>query len=119
MDIQITEKRIGIIDDVMKQSPDEKIIFRCLACQSFVIPKEMHILKMPIRDPQGRKTFWTIELCPVCFPDPQNYIQNDRVESSVLLPLTREQFFTTRQYERAGLVPPDFNGSQTNSLIFS
>lgn len=118
MDVKITNKRIGTIDDVMKHSPDEGIVFRCLKCQSFVMTKEVHILKIPIRDPQGRKTWWVVELCPICFPDPHKYIEDDQLSSSDFLPLTREQFFITRRYETAGLIPPDFNGG-TNSLIIA
>ena len=116
MDIEFTNNRVGTIDDVMKNS-DEKLVYRCLKCQSIVLPKEIHVLKIPIKDKEGRETWWAVELCPACFPDPQNYIDNDDVESSVFLPLTREQFFITRQYEKAGLIPPAYNGDKTNSLI--
>jgi hypothetical protein len=116
MDIKITHNRIGTIDDVMKNS-DEQIVYRCLKCQSILLPKEIHMLKMPIYDKEGRRTWWVIELCPICFPNPHDYIANNDVESSQFLPLTREQFFVTRQYEKANLLPPNFNGLKENSVI--
>ena len=117
MDIKISHPIAKDIDDWMKSMPEEKIVYRCMKCQGFVLPKELHLLKMPIKDQFGRKTFWNIELCPLCFPNPKDYIADDSVESSEFLCLTREQFFITRQHEKAGLIPPDFNGTHTNSLI--
>lgn len=118
MDIKFKGVPVGEIDEVVNWLPSETIILRCMACQAFLLPKEVNILKIPIKDQFGRKTWWCVELCPVCFPDPQNFIDNNDVESSMFRALTREQFFTTRQCERAGLVVPDFKGA-TNIVTYS
>jgi hypothetical protein len=116
MEISLRDRVASTIDELMKHSPDAKIVMRCLACQNIFLPKEIHIMKMPIRLKDGHKTFLTAELCPVCFPNPEAYIADPNLDSSEFITLTREQFFLTRQYERAGLIPPDFTG-KSNLLI--
>ncbi|MDD5551339.1 MAG: hypothetical protein PHS34_08775 [Candidatus Omnitrophica bacterium] len=120
MEVKLRDRLAPDVEEFMKHSPDENLVFRCLKCQSFILPREINILKIPSINKWGQKTFYTVPLCPTCFPDPQNYVSDDRVEPSEFMTLTREQFFITRKYEKSGLLAPDFVGSTTqikSSLI--
>lgn len=91
--------------------PDgEAIIFRCMKCQNFVLPREIHIARRRVKD--MRKGIWTWdirELCPHCFPNPSEVINHPHISSSLFLRLNREEYEITRAYERAGILPPQFS----------
>jgi hypothetical protein len=99
----------------MKHSPDVNMVWRCLKCQSFLLPKEIHLAKLPIKLRDGSKSWLVIELCPICFPNPRSFLDDPKLESSTFIYLTRDEYFTTRRYERSGLIPPDYG----NRLIVS
>ena len=108
MKVELRERLAPNMDELIKHSPNENLIFRCLKCQSFLLPKQIHIAKLPIRLKSGAKSWFVVELCPVCFPNPRDFLDDPNLESSTFINLTRDEYFTTRRYEKAGLIPPDY-----------
>lgn len=108
MEIKINERLGKDLDDIL--TPDDNIIFRCTECQTFLLPKEIRMLKAPVRDKKGLRTFAVIELCPVCYKD-NRYILDEMIPQSYFITMNREEYEVTRQYERAGLISPVKNSN--------
>lgn len=105
MKVSIRERLGKTLDEML--SPDDRLILRCLDCQEFFLPRELHILKRRVKV-EGVWTWEVHEMCPACVPDPDSFRKDAIVQSSTFVYLTRHQYDTTKAYEKAGLLPPDF-----------
>jgi hypothetical protein len=106
MDIKVVERRAPSLDALL--GPEDKVIMRCLKCQSFFIPREIRTVTARWRD-QGHVVAHAWMLCPVCYPEIDSNIDTMRLDQfpeSEFLTLSRDEYEITRSYERAGLIPP-------------
>jgi hypothetical protein len=116
MQIAMRDRVASTLDEML--SPEDKIILRCVDCQVFLLPRELHVLRRRVKDIlHGTWTYEVHELCPCCTV---NLADEERMaiqQSSTFVYLTREQYEVTKRYERAGLLAPDFKG--VTSLLVS
>jgi len=92
------------IEEMM--SPDDNIVFRCLRCQEYFLPREYHVMVKRWRGKDGYSRAVGYELCPVCFPNPESLTEEEQIQPSGYVCIPREEFFIQRRYEKAGLLPP-------------
>lgn len=102
-DIKVVERLGKSIDDVI--TPEDHIIFLCMTCETYLLPREVHNLVRRGRDQYGRPVSEVVFQCPVCHPFPDK--NNNNPPSSDFYRLTREQYEYKRAYDRAGLVMPE------------
>jgi hypothetical protein len=114
MNVSIRERQGKTVEELM--GPDDNIVFRCMDCQEFLLPRELHQLKRRAKDTRNGLWTWDVKLlCPICFPDPHKIAaeleEDEDVSSSPLLAMTKEKLRETRAYERAGLLAPQPKGN--------
>ena len=116
MKVSIRDRLGKTLDEML--SPDDNLILRCVDCQEFFLPRELHTLKRRVND-RGTWTWEVHELCPACNPNPDEFRKDAIVQSSTFVYLTRYQYDTTKAYERAGLLPPDFEMKESLIKVVS
>lgn len=110
MEIRIRERQGKTVDELL--GPDDNIVLRCLDCQEFFLPREIHQLKCRVKDVENGIWTWSvIELCPACHPDPNAVLDNEQVHSSPLMIMTKAKFRETRLAEKWGVTPPQPKGN--------
>lgn len=102
-DIRVTGRLGKSIDDVI--TPEDHIIFLCMTCETYLLPREIHNLVRRGRDNYGRPISEVIFQCPVCHPFADRNDDNPPV--SDFYRLSREMYEFKRKYDRAGLIIPD------------
>lgn len=106
----VVKKPIGDLDSVLNSRPDVNLLFRCVDCQTFLLPEEITVVTFRWRDQQtGEARSLPIEVCPQCFDKvtgPQNdgKIKDEDLPRSYFVALTREDYENTRKAERLGLI---------------
>ena len=121
MKIELREPQAPNLDSLL--TPEEKIILRCVECQTFMLPKHLHMFVVRFRDPQTRQVMaLPVEICPYCYdrvlsPEVENVRPKD-VPRSYFIAMDRFQYDQTIQAERWGL---KFNleTNKVESLILS
>ncbi len=101
MDIAPKNTTAEHLDKVLGEN--DKVIFQCLRCETYLLPKELHTLINQFRGDDGNAYSEVIFQCPVCepFPDKHTAVPSDFIK------LTREAYERRRMYERANLVMPE------------
>lgn len=116
-EIKIVERLAKHIDDLL--TPNDKVILRCTDCQTFLMPREVNILKARVKDSRGAWTFIVLEMCPACFPDFSRYRQDEIPPQSTFITLTRDEYEITRKYEKAGLLSPIKNDALKSDIVIA
>jgi len=111
MKITLKERTASTLEEIL--SPEDNMVFRCLGCQEYFLPREYHTLRKRWRGSDGYVHSVVLELCPVCYPQPNLLTQEEGAEASGYAILTRAQFLEQRRYEKAGIIPPH----RTNNLV--
>lgn len=100
--VSIKQTTVEHLDKIL--TPDDKIIFQCLTCETYLKPSETRVLYRQERDETGNARAEVVIQCPVCEP-----FVDDKVKPnpSYFLKLTREAYERKRMYERANLIMPE------------
>lgn len=104
MDIRIHNTPAPDILSVLNNKPEEHIVFRCVDCQTFLMPEELRTITFHIRH-EGAMIHVPAVYCPACHPNliaPKT--QDDLVMPSTFLTLNREQVEKSIKAEKSGLV---------------
>ena len=106
-------------DSIINNRPDQGIIFRCVDCQQFMLPEELHMLTLRFRW-EGESRAVPYELCPYCFEKPPAVESVDEIPKSTFITLTREQYAKTAQAEKWGLTyDPKTDKTSSNLILVS
>ena len=107
MDVRIKKTVAPNIDSLI--TPETNIIFRCIDCQSFLLPDMIHVATFRFRDKStGEGKSFPIQICPVCYdsigaPEYHKDLKERDIPQSNLITLTRHQYEQTKQAEGWGL----------------
>jgi len=105
VDIKLRDRTASKLEDII--SPEDKLVFRCLVCEEYLLPKEYHVLGKRWRAKDGYVYAMAFELCPVCYPNPESLTKEELIQASPYAVMTREEFLIQRRYEKAGILPPE------------
>ena len=105
--IDVKERQSRNLDNLL--SPDDHLIMRCVECQTFFLPREIHMWVIRFRDKDtGQARALPVEVCPVCYDGVGSAQTADiRVEDmkrSYFLTLDRHQYEMTKSAERWGML---------------
>ena len=104
MDVIVRQPIARDLDAILNERPDINIIYRCLDCQTFLLPSEISLIVARFRDESGAARSIPHELCPVCHPTVARPESPDLIPESPFVVLTREDYEQTKQAEKWGLV---------------
>lgn len=93
------------VEDLL--GPDDDLVFQCVTCGEYFLPREYHVLKRTYRSANGEAFTEAFELCPACYPAPSLLRQETDPHPSGYLVLTKADFLEKRRYEKIGLVAPN------------
>lgn len=102
-EIKHVERLANHVDQLL--TPDDHVIFLCMSCETYLLPREIHTLVRQHRDKYGRGISEIVVQCPVCHPFPDRNDNNPPASNFHIL--TREQYEYKRAFDRAGLEMPD------------
>lgn len=105
-EVEVKERHSRVakhLDDVL--TPEDTVIFRCMTCETYLLPKELHTLRRQMRDKFGNGITEIIFQCPVCNPNPD--LNNGKPVESDFARMSRVEYEYRRGFERANLVMPD------------
>lgn len=109
MKVEVKQPVAANLDSVL--TPEDKIIFRCMDCQTFLLPREIHMAVFRFREKStGEARAIPVEVCPVCYTGigSPEYEQSLKVEDdlphSSFITLTRHQYEQTKTAEKWGLI---------------
>lgn len=102
MEITIRDRMAKRVEDLLGEN--DALVFQCVTCSEYFLPREFHILKRTWRGPDGNAFTEAYELCPACYPSLMTVKKEDNPHSSAYLVLTKEEFLEKRQAERIGIV---------------
>jgi len=91
------------LDSVLNSNPRQRIVMRCVECQTFLLPGELSVIKARYRGNDGRAYTVPFLVCPVCFPTVERIDSPDEIPESHFVTLTREDYEKTKQAEKWGL----------------
>ncbi len=103
-DIKISNPVAKNMRSLLNERPDEGVVFRCLQCQTWLLPSEVHTLRI-----HDKETGFDIRmLCPVCHPNANAYQGLDEeILNSPLMRFTREECLYVIQMEELGWHPEE------------
>jgi hypothetical protein len=102
--IKVREPIAPNLDSLL--TPEDKIILRCVDCQTFMLPKQLHMFTIRFRQ-GGYPMALPVEICPYCFNTVESAekvdVRPEDVPRSCFLTMDRFQYEQTKQAERWGL----------------
>lgn len=108
MKIEVKTPIASNLDSVL--TPRDRIILRCVDCQTFLLPREIHMAVARFRDKRtGEARALPVEVCPVCYDgigktEYENSLTvDDELPHSTFLTLTREDYEMTKKAEAWGM----------------
>jgi len=104
VEVKLRERTASQVEDLL--GPNDGIVFRCLGCQEYFLPREYHVLKKTWRAKDGYVYSVAYELCPACYPEPHLLTKEEDIDASGYAVLTKTEFLIQRRYEKAGIIPP-------------
>jgi len=123
MKVEIKNRVAPNIDSMFTERT--RIIFRCVDCQTFLLPDMIHMAYIRFRDKEtGQGRTIPVEVCPVCYdgigsPEYEKSLTvKDEVPHSTFITLTRHQYEQTKKAEQWGLVyDPQTDKMRSNLLV--
>ena len=101
MDITVSTPIAKSLDE--RLTPEDHIVFQCLSCMTYLLPKEPHKIQREVYDSHGKFAgFEVVFQCPACHPKP--HFHNGVPPQSNFEILTREKYDERRMYDKAGLI---------------
>jgi hypothetical protein len=100
-EVSIKQTTVEHLDKILGE--DDKIIFQCIRCETYLLPRELHTLTRQGRGGDGNVYSEVIFQCPVCDPFPDK----DKPVPADFIKYTREAYERRRMYERANLIMPE------------
>ena len=88
---------------------EDNLILRCIECQNFFLPREVHVVVIRFREKEtGQARALPVEVCPKCYdriasPEVVD-IKLEDMKRSYFITLDRHQYEMTKQAERWGML---------------
>lgn len=92
------------LDEVL--TPEDMIVWRCASCQTYLLPKEIIILRRRIKDTlNGIWTHEIAQICPVCHPNPNDVVdEQGDAHTDYFYKMSREEYHLMRKRESSKVI---------------
>jgi len=106
MKVKADKPKVRTLDEML--TGRDRILLRCVDCQTFFLPAEIHMAVFRYRDPDTREArAIPVEICPVCYsgigsPEYEK-VREDDIPRSTFVTLTRHDYEQTKLAEKWGM----------------